>query len=181
MLYKRAHPRLVVCLGTGALTGAFKRPTWDGNFFHALLRVKERKSKVKANLSRKARLMRRATVRLLPPRELARLLAMTDVHLYLTVPFVVSWSLFNAIACEAVVVASDTAPVREIVTHGKNGLLADFFDVDGLANLALDVLRDPAAYRHLGEAGQVLIDERYPFRVTLPQVLRLYEQTCRRD
>jgi glycosyltransferase involved in cell wall biosynthesis len=99
---------------------------------------------------------------------------MSDVHLYLTAPFVLSWSLFNALACGAVVVASDTAPVRELIEHGQNGLMADFFDVDGLANLALGVLREPHGHRHLGEAAAAMIEERYALRVTLPRILELY-------
>ncbi len=70
-----------------------------------------------------------------PPAELAQVLAISDVHLYLTVPFVLSWSLFNALACGAVVVASRHR--AGAIDHGQNGLLADFFDVDGLAALAL--------------------------------------------
>jgi len=53
------------------------------------------------------------------------------------VRFVLSWSLFNALACGAVL---------ELIRHKGNGLLAGFFDVGGLAALSLDVLRDPQAF-----------------------------------
>src|SRR5262249_43233589 len=86
------------------------------------------------------------------PQELARLFSLSDLHIYLTVPFVLSWSLFDALACGCTVVASDTAPVREVIRPGQNGLLADFYDVDGLAGLALQVLRAPRRHRALGEA-----------------------------
>ncbi len=85
------------------------------------------------------------------PVELVDLLSLSDLHIYLTVPFVLSWSLLNALACGCTVLASNTAPVVEVVTDGVNGLLADFFDVEGLAEKALAVLRDPPAYRELGE------------------------------
>ena len=96
-----------------------------------------------------------------PPTELARILSLSDLHIYLTVPFVLSWSLLDALACGCTVLASDTAPVREFVRHGQTGLLRNFFDVDGLAETALKVLKDPEAYRHLGQAGEQLIRAQY--------------------
>src|SRR5262249_34383619 len=93
----------------------------------------------------------------LKPPDLVQVLSMSDLHIYLTVPFVLSWSLLDALACGCTVLASDTAPVREFIQHGQNGLLQNFFDVDGFAATALHVLRDPEAYRHLGQAGEKLI------------------------
>ncbi|HUG92915.1 MAG TPA: glycosyltransferase [Planctomycetaceae bacterium] len=115
----------------------------------------------------------------LPPHELARLLSASDLHVYLTVPFGLSWSLLNALACGAVVLASDTAPVREMITPGTNGLLADFFDVDGFVRAAGEVLDDPQAFRPLGDAGPRMIAERYSLDVCLPQMLELYESVTR--
>lgn len=115
---------------------------------------------------------------LMPPHQLARVLSISDLHLYLTVPFVLSWSLFNALACGATVVASDTEPVRELIRHGENGLLADFYDIEGLAELGLSVLRDPAAHRPLGQAGEDLIASRYALNVTLPRMLDLYQRVA---
>ena len=116
---------------------------------------------------------------LVPPAELAKLLSISDLHIYLTVPFVLSWSLFNALACGAVVVASDTAPVQELIRHGENGLLAGFFDVDGLTELSLKVLREPDHCRQLGDAGMRDIHDRYSLQCTLPNLLSLYEQVGR--
>ena len=112
---------------------------------------------------------------LLPPTDLAQLFSLSDLHIYLTVPFVLSWSLMNALACGTTVLASDTAPVREMIRHEENGLLIDFFDVEGLADLAGKVLDAPHAYKHLGRAGTRLIQERYSLEVCLPQMLMLYE------
>jgi glycosyltransferase involved in cell wall biosynthesis len=119
-------------------------------------------------------------VGLLPPRELARLFSITDLHVYLTVPFVLSWSLLNALACGATILASDTAPVREVIRHGETGLLVDFFDVEGMVDRAVDVLASPQTYRPLGEAGMALIRERYSLDVCLPQMLALYESVTGR-
>ena len=64
-----------------------------------------------------------------------------------------------------------------MIRHGENGLLADFYDVDRLANQALEVLKDPEQYRHLGQAGADMIRERYSLEVCLQRMLKLYEDT----
>ncbi len=109
-----------------------------------------------------------------PPATLARLFHLTDLHVYLTVPFVLSWSLFDALACGAVVLASDTPPVREVVTPGGTGLLHDFFDPEGMAESADRVLSRPADYRPLAAAGVELIRTRYSLDVCLPQLAAFY-------
>lgn len=113
-----------------------------------------------------------------PPQTLAQLFSLSDLHVYLTVPFVLSWSLMNALACGATVLASRTAPVEEMVQHEKNGLLVDFFDAEEMAATADRVLNDPAEYRHLGQAGTEMIRDRYSLDVCLPQMLELYENVC---
>ena len=76
----------------------------------------------------------------LPYAQYRRVLQVSAVHVYLTYPFVLSWSLLEALASGCAVVASDTAPVREVIRHGENGLLVDFFDgaqlVDAIASAA---------------------------------------------
>lgn len=113
---------------------------------------------------------------LLPPAQLAALFALSDLHVYLTVPFVLSWSLLNALACGATVLASDTAPVREVIEPGRTGLVQDFFDVEGLTATAERVLDHPEDYRQLGIAGMELVRERYSLDVCLPQMLQLYQE-----
>ncbi len=116
---------------------------------------------------------------LVAPQTLAAILSMGDVHMYLTAPFVLSWSMMNALACGAVVVGSATPPVLEMITDGETGLLADFFDVDGLADQALAVLRDPSAYEPMREAAMRLIESEYSLDTVLPRMLRFYEDTIR--
>jgi glycosyltransferase involved in cell wall biosynthesis len=112
----------------------------------------------------------------LPREELARVLAASDLHVYLTVPFVLSWSLLDAMSSGAVVLASDTAPVREVVRDGENGLLADFFSPEDFARRGIEVLRNPAGFRGLGEAAQRTIQEQYSVEVTLPRLLSLFKR-----
>jgi glycosyltransferase involved in cell wall biosynthesis len=105
--------------------------------------------------------------------DLARLLAITNLHLYWTVPFVLSWSMLNAMSCGSVVLASDTAPVREVIEHGRTGLLAPFFDVDSFTDAALKVLADPGGHADLGRAAAALVREKYSLDVSYPKFLNL--------
>jgi glycosyltransferase involved in cell wall biosynthesis len=114
------------------------------------------------------------------PQVIADLLCLSDLHVYLTVPFVLSWSLLDALACECVVLASDVEPVREVIRPGVNGLLAPLVDVDLLAETALRVLADPAAYRPLGRAGRALMEEKYSLEVCVPEFKEYFERmACR--
>lgn len=125
-------------------------------------------------------LSRFAFVGQVSPMDLAPLLASTDLHIYLTVPFVLSWSMMNAMSCGAVVLGSATPPVTEMIRDGENGLLADFFDVEDFAARALKVLKDPDAHRPLGRAAEQMIAERYSMEAILPRMVDLYERTASR-
>jgi glycosyltransferase involved in cell wall biosynthesis len=85
----------------------------------------------------------------------------------------------DALACGTTVLASETAPVREMIEHEQNGLLVDFFDIDGMVEAADAVLCEPSDYRHLGQAGLEMIRSRYTLDVCLPAMLQLYEDVCR--
>jgi glycosyltransferase involved in cell wall biosynthesis len=113
----------------------------------------------------------------IPAPDLVRVLSRSDLHIYLTVPFVLSWSMMDALACGCTVLASATPPVEEMIAHEKNGLLAPFYDIDRFEEHSLAVLNDPAAYRHLGQNGQAHIEENYSLEKMLPQMLDLYQQT----
>jgi glycosyltransferase involved in cell wall biosynthesis len=79
-----------------------------------------------------------------------RLIQISSVHIYLTYPFVLSWSLLEAMSMGVAIVASDTKPVLEYIKDGENGLLFDFFDVDALADLTIKLLADPSERSRLG-------------------------------
>ncbi len=116
----------------------------------------------------------------LPPAGLSRLLGMSDLHLYLTTPFVLSWSMLNAMSCGATVLASDTPPVREVIRNGENGLLAGFHDIDRWCHLANEVLDNPAAHRPLGRDAREVVRERYNIEVCLPKLLKLFRSAAGR-
>ncbi|QFT83302.1 GDP-mannose-dependent alpha-(1-6)-phosphatidylinositol monomannoside mannosyltransferase (plasmid) [Roseovarius sp. THAF27] len=92
-----------------------------------------------------------------------QVIQLSRCHIYLTMPFVLSWSLLEVMAMQATVVASDVAPVREAITHGQNGLLVDFFDPDRLADQVVDVLANPGDHAHLGPAARAHVVETYDF------------------
>jgi glycosyltransferase involved in cell wall biosynthesis len=101
-------------------------------------------------------------------------------HVYLTYPFVLSWSLLEAMACGAVVIGSATPPVQEVIRAGENGLLVDFFDLEALAQQIAEVLTDPAAYRSLGETARRDVVAGYDLKtVCLPKQLALVDRLAR--
>ena len=108
----------------------------------------------------------------IPYDQFIRLLQVSRVHVYLTYPFVLSWSLLEAMSCEAAIVASDTAPVREVIAHDETGRLVDFFDGDGLVTEICALLEDEAARGRLGAAARTLARERFDLAsICLPRQL----------
>lgn len=98
------------------------------------------------------------------------------VHAYLTYPFVLSWSLMESMAAGAMVVASDTAPVREAIQHGENGLLVDFFDVKGWSAALIAALSEPERFAPLRAAARRSVVERYDLEThCLPRLIEFVE------
>ncbi|OGB58094.1 MAG: hypothetical protein A2535_05225 [Burkholderiales bacterium RIFOXYD2_FULL_59_8] len=103
-----------------------------------------------------------------------RVIQISRCHVYLTYPFVLSWSCLEAMSAGRVVVASNTGPVQEVITHGVNGLLFDFFDTDALVNQVVSVLAAPDNYAHLGRQARQTVLEKYDLQSRcLPQLLAL--------
>jgi glycosyltransferase involved in cell wall biosynthesis len=83
-----------------------------------------------------------------------KILQRSDAHVYLTYPFVASWSLREAMATGCAIVASDTAPVREFISHRKTGLLVPFLQPDAVADGVLALLEDAALATRLRKAAR---------------------------
>lgn len=104
------------------------------------------------------------------------ILRISRAHVYLTYPFVLSWSMLEAMACGAPVVASSTPPVLEVIEEGRNGLLADFFDPLSVADRVEEALDDPARMEGIREAARRTVVERFDLAtVCLPAQVRLIE------
>ncbi|WP_424565383.1 glycosyltransferase [Tepidimonas ignava] len=104
------------------------------------------------------------------------LLQLSTVHVYLTYPFVLSWSLLEAMSAGCAIVASDTQPLHEAIHHGETGRLVNFFDVAGLANEVCALLDDPAQRERLGQNARAFARANYDLkRVCLPRQLAWVE------
>lgn len=108
-----------------------------------------------------------------PYADFMKIIQISRCHIYLTMPFVLSWSLLEAMSMQATIVASDVPPVREAVTHAKTGMLVDFFDPPALAKQVADVCANPQNYAHLGPAAREHVVKTYDFNsVCLPEHIR---------
>ena len=118
---------------------------------------------------------------LLPYDQYREVLRASSVHVYLTVPFVLSWSLLEAMAAGCLVVGSDTAPVREVVRDGENGLLVDFFSPQAIAERVDEALDHPDRMASLRAAARATIVEHFDLAQLLPRQLRLMHDVAMGD
>jgi len=165
-LLQKLRPRAHVILvgGEGVSYGAL--PAQGGSWKQVLL----------AELEGQLDLGRIHFVGQVPHSVLHDLFRVCACHVYLTYPFVLSWSLLEAMACGAVVIGSDTPPVAEVISHGVNGLLVDFFSPEALAQRVAAVLADPAAHRALGLEAHRTVEQHFDLHgVCLPRQLALVD------
>lgn len=104
-----------------------------------------------------------------PLNVLRELLQITRAHIYLTVPFVLSWSMLEAMSAGALIVGSDTEPVRELITDGENGVLVPFFEPDALVEKVCHILDNKDEYEPLRKNARQTIVENYAVRDLLPK------------
>jgi glycosyltransferase involved in cell wall biosynthesis len=168
-------------------------------FMRALVRLQERRPAMHAVIAAEDRVIygrrlpegeswRRRMLAELPELDLSRihftghlsyeryraLLRRSDAHVYLTVPFVLSWSAIEALSTGCLMIGSDTAPLREIIEPGSNGLLADFHDAHDLAariEEALDM--ESEAKQRMRKAARATARARYSLKDLLPRQLAL--------
>lgn len=111
-----------------------------------------------------------------------KVLQVSRAHVYLTYPFVLSWSMLEAMAAGCLVVGSRTQPVEEVIQHAANGLLVDFFSPEQIADRVIDALEDQKAFASLRQNARQTIVDRFDLRsVCLPAHLRLLNMLVPRD
>ncbi len=103
-----------------------------------------------------------------------KILQVSTAHVYLTVPFVLSWSLMEAMSAQCVVIASDTPPVREVIKDRKNGLLVDFFARDQLVAAVDEALTRSAKMQALGKQARKTIVKDYAMKDALANYEALF-------
>lgn len=106
-------------------------------------------------------------------------LHVSSAHVYLTVPFVLSWSCLEAMAAGCAIVGSDTMPVREFITHGKNGRLAGFFDPEGIADRIEKVLAGGPKVERMRENARRTIRKRWSAKAAIDGHMALARRLLR--
>lgn len=116
----------------------------------------------------------------LPYADYLRALQISSAHVYFTYPFVLSWSMLEALSAGCLVIGSDTAPVREILNE-ENGLLVPFFDIEQLAERVIEALAFPRRFRSMrAQARRTILDQYDLTRVCLPKMMALIKHARRK-
>jgi len=111
----------------------------------------------------------------IPYRDFRSLLQVSAAHVYLTYPFVLSWSMLEAMSCGCLLLGSATPPVLEVLRHGENGLTFDFFDAAGLATLVESVLARPGDFAHLRQQARADIVANYDIQHGIARYMKLLQ------
>ncbi len=173
LLKERPHAQVLIVGGDGVSYGA-QAP--DGKTWKDIFAAEVRPRIADADWSRVHFLGN------LPYAQFVHLLQLSTVHVYLTYPFVLSWSLLEAMSAGCAIVASDTAPLREAIRPGDTGSLVDFFDANALATEVAALLADPEARQRLGRNAREFARRHYDLQaVCLPAQLRWVQALARGD
>jgi glycosyltransferase involved in cell wall biosynthesis len=116
---------------------------------------------------------------MVPYDQLIKIIQVGAAHIYLTYPFVLSWSTLEAMATGCLLIASDTQPVHEVVTDGKNGLLVDFFSPEQLAKRVNEALDNREKMQPIRAEARRFVEERYAMKKLLPLHMELIADVAR--
>ncbi len=117
----------------------------------------------------------------LPYEPYSALLQLSSAHIYLTYPFVLSWSFTEALSAGCAIIGSNTGPVQEVIRHGENGLLVDFFSPTAIADAVTAVLTHPDRTAAMRQAARQTAIDRYDVKTfCLPKVVKLFDDLVAR-
>lgn len=168
LLSRRPHARVLIVGGDGVSYGV--RPegkmTWKEMF------AREVRSQISDTDWQRVHFLGN-----IPYRAFLSLLQISMVHVYLTYPFVLSWSLLEAMSCGCAIVASKTSPLQEAIRHDETGRLVDFFDAAGLSDEVCALLDDPAARARMGANARAFAQANYDMNnICLPGQLQWVQE-----
>ncbi|MEM7444803.1 MAG: glycosyltransferase family 4 protein [Pseudomonadota bacterium] len=167
---QRRRPNATVVV-VGGDEVSYGRPPPEGIKSYRELYLKE--------LAGKIDLSRVRFVGRVPYEQYLQVLQLSSLHIYLTYPWVLSWSMLEAMSTGCAIVASRTPPVEEVMTNGKNGVLTDFFDSAALAETVDRMLDDRKLRERIGRAARKFVVDRYDLkRQCLPAQLELIEKVA---
>lgn len=165
ILKSRPNARVLIVGGDGVSYGA--KPPNGGSWKQLFL------DEVKGELD----LSRVHFLGQIPYQHFITLLQLSTVHVYLTYPFVLSWSLLEAMSCGCAIVASDTKPLHEAIIDQQTGVLTPFFDPRQLANNVMQLLGDPQKREKLGRNAREFAITHYDLkRVSLPKLRSIIDR-----
>lgn len=115
----------------------------------------------------------------LPYGQYLKVIQASSAHIYLTRPFVLSWSMLEAMSSGCLIIGSDTPPVKEVIKDGVNGLLVDFFSPKEIAERVDEVMKHPTRMAEIrGQARQTIIDK-YSLQQLLSRHLQLMKKLAK--
>ncbi len=112
-------------------------------------------------------------------KDYVKLLQVSTAHVYLTYPFVLSWSFLEAMAAGCRIIASDTPPVKEVMKDGYNGILTDFYDIDALVQKVNMVLDDRNKFDELTVNARKTIVDNYDIKNLLPKEVEFFKSIAK--
>ncbi len=165
VLRQRSNTRILIVGGDATSYGAALA---DGQTF---------KQKLLEELGADLDLQRVHFLGKVPYAQYLKILQISRVHVYLTYPFVLSWSMLEAMAAGCLVLGSKTPPVEEVIRDHENGLLVDFFDSSEISKKIIAALEAPTLYAEIRKSARRTIVERYDLRtVCLPAQISLIQR-----
>ena len=166
LLQRYPHARVLIVGDDGVSYGAKSTSgkSWKNIFF----------DEIKDKLSNQ-QLQRIHFLGHVPYHLLLAIFQVSSVHVYLTYPFVLSWSLLEAMSCGCAVVASSTQPLLEVINHNETGLLTDFFDIEMLLSNISALLDNSSLAQRLGRNARKYVCQHYDlYSICLPKQLEWF-------